>query len=58
MAASDKFILGEGLKFDDLEIVQNSNNTQIKLTETNEVLATLNTVTANFLNQDDFVAES
>ena len=55
---TDKFLLADDLEFEDLSIVQNSNSTQIKLTETDEVLATLNSVTANFLNEDDFVSES
>ena len=54
----DRFVLGGGLKFDDLTIVQNINNTQIQINGTNEVLATLNSVTANFLNADDFIVES
>ena len=54
----DRFILGGGLEFDDLTIVQNINNTQIKITGTNKTLATLNSVTANFLNADDFIVES
>ena len=55
---SDKFILGGDLEFNDLKIVQNINSTQIESTETGEILATLNTVTANFLNEDDFISES
>ena len=54
----DRFVLGGGLAFSDLKIVQNINSTQIQLTETNEILATLNSVTANFLNADDFIVES
>ncbi|MDJ0648962.1 MAG: calcium-binding protein [Xenococcaceae cyanobacterium MO_188.B19] len=54
----DRFVLGGGLEFNDLTIVQNINNTQIQITGTNEVLATLNSVTANFLNTDDFMVES
>ncbi|MDJ0681023.1 MAG: calcium-binding protein [Xenococcaceae cyanobacterium MO_167.B52] len=54
----DQFVLGGGLEFSDLTIVQNINNTQIQITGTNEVLATLNSVTANFLNADDFIVES
>ena len=54
----DKFVLGGGLEFSDLTIVQNINNTQIQITGTNEVLATLNSVTANFLNADDFIVEN
>ena len=55
---TDKFVLGSGLEFNDLNIVQNIDSTQIKLTDTDEVLATLNSVTANFLQEDDFIAES
>ena len=54
----DNFILGEGLEFNNLEIIQNIDNTQIKSTATGEILATLNTVTANFIQEDDFVVES
>ena len=54
----DRFVLGGGLEFSDLTIVQNITNTQIQLTATNEVLATLNSVTANFLNAEDFIVES
>ena len=54
----DRFVLGGGLEFNDLTIVQNVNNTQIRVTGTNETLATLNSVTANFLNADDFIVES
>ncbi len=50
----DRFVLGSGLEFNDLTIVQNTNNTQIQITGTNEVLATLNSVTANFLDNSDF----
>ena len=55
---TDKFLLADGLEFEDLSIVQNTASTQIKLTETDEILATLNSITANFLNEDDFVSES
>ena len=54
----DRFVLGGGLAFKDLKIVQNINSTQIQITGTNEILATLNSVTANFLNADDFIVES
>ncbi len=54
----DRFVLGGGLEFNDLRIVQNMNNSQIRLTATNEVLATINSVNANVLNADDFIVES
>ena len=54
----DKFVLTGGLEFSDLKTVQNINNTQIQVIATGEVLASLNSVTANFLNQDDFIVES
>ena len=54
----DQFVLGGGLEFSDLTIVQNITSTQIQIAGTNEVLATLNSVTANFLNADDFIVES
>ncbi|MEM9273769.1 MAG: FG-GAP-like repeat-containing protein [Cyanobacteria bacterium P01_F01_bin.143] len=54
----DKFVLTGGLEFSDIRTVQNINNTQIQVIATGEVLANLNSVTANFLNQDDFLVES
>jgi Ca2+-binding RTX toxin-like protein len=51
----DKFILADGLEFEQIEIVQNISNTQIKLDDTDEVLANLSSVTANFLDASDFV---
>ena len=54
----DKFVLTGGLEFSDLKTVQNINNTQIQVIATGEVLASLNSVTADFLNQDDFIIES
>lgn len=54
----DKFVLTGGLEFSDIKTVQNINNTQIQVIATGEVLANLNSVTANFLNQDDFIIES
>jgi Ca2+-binding RTX toxin-like protein len=51
----DKFILSSGLQFSDLTLVQNGNNTQIQLTTTDEVLATVNSVTVNVLNSEDFI---
>ncbi len=54
----DRFVLGSGLGFNDLTIVQNTNNTQIQIAGTNETLATLNSVTANFLTAEDFIVES
>ena len=54
---SDRFVLGEGLEFDELKIVQNIDSTQIQLVATEEILVTLNSVTANFLDAEDFVSE-
>ncbi|MDJ0678398.1 MAG: hypothetical protein QNJ18_00885, partial [Xenococcaceae cyanobacterium MO_167.B52] len=54
----DRFVLGGGLEFNELTIVQNITNTQIQIAGTSEVLATLNSVTANFLNAEDFIVES
>lgn len=34
------------------------NSTQLQVIATGEVLANINYVTANFLNQDDFIVES
>ncbi|ELS03899.1 putative calcium-binding protein,FG-GAP repeat protein [Xenococcus sp. PCC 7305] len=53
----DQFVLAEGLEFGQLEIVQNLTNTQIKIASSNEVLANLNSVTANFIEATDFVIE-
>ena len=53
----DKFVLTGGLDFSDIRTVQNINNTQLQVIATGEVLANLNSVTANFLDQDDFVLE-
>ena len=54
----DKFILSNGLELDDLEFVQNTDSTQIKLVESNEILATLNSVTADLLERNDFSFEN
>gem|GEM_PF-5603366 len=54
----DKFVLTGGLEFSDIKTVQNINSTQLQFIATGEVLANLNSVTANFLNQDDFIVES
>lgn len=51
----DKFILSGGLEFNNLTLVQNGNNTEIQLTATDEVLATVNSVMANALNFEDFI---
>jgi Ca2+-binding RTX toxin-like protein len=51
----DKFILSGGLQFSELSLVQNGSNTQIQLTATDEVLATVNSVTTNVLNSEDFL---
>jgi hypothetical protein len=51
----DKFILAGGLEFGQIEVVQNINSTQIKLGDTDEVLANLSSVTANSLDANDFV---
>ena len=54
----DKFVLTGGLEFGDINIVQEINTTQLQVTATGEVLASLNSVTANFLDQDDFIVSS
>jgi Ca2+-binding RTX toxin-like protein len=51
----DKFILSGGLQFSDLILVQNGSNIQIQLSATDEVLATVNSVTTNVLNSEDFL---
>lgn len=51
----DKFFLTGGLEFTQIEIVQNINNTQIQLNDSNEILANLNSVTANSLDVGDFI---
>ena len=54
----DRFILSDGLRFDELKLQQNFGNTQIRLSATDEVLATLNSVTVNSLEAEDFITES
>ncbi|MEM9275623.1 MAG: hypothetical protein AAGA80_22070, partial [Cyanobacteria bacterium P01_F01_bin.143] len=54
----DKFVLTGGLEFSDINTVQNINNTQIQVIATGEVLANINSVTANFLDDADFIVES
>ena len=51
---SDRFGLGS-LEFDDLTISQKGNNTQIKITENNQLLAIVENTNADQLNNDDFV---
>jgi Ca2+-binding RTX toxin-like protein len=53
---TDKFFLVDGLQFSDLTIVQNINGTEISLTDTDEILASLNTVAANQLDALDFLS--
>ena len=51
---SDKFGLGS-LAFSDLTITQNGNNTQIKITANNQVLAVVDNTNAGQLNSNDFL---
>ncbi len=51
---SDRFGLGS-LEFSDLTITQNGNNAQIKITETNQLLAIVDNTNAEQLNSNDFV---
>lgn len=52
----DFLVLSDDLTFPQLSIVQNGNNTLIRLTSNNELLATLNGISANLINQQDFVS--
>ncbi|MEM9274439.1 MAG: hypothetical protein AAGA80_15955 [Cyanobacteria bacterium P01_F01_bin.143] len=52
----DQFVLADGLTFGQIEVVQNITSTDITVSETGEVLASLNSVTANALDANDFVA--
>ena len=54
----DKFVLANGLTFGQLEIVQNISNTQIQIGGSGEILANLNSVTANALDSSDFITRS
>ena len=51
---TDRFVLEGGLEFADIEVVQQINSTQIKVTATGEILANLNSVTANVIDESDF----
>jgi large repetitive protein len=50
----DFIALGENLTFSQLSITQNNSSTLIRLTANNEILATLNAVTANQISIADF----
>ena len=50
----DLFVLGEGLTFDQLTISQISGLTQIQVTSTDEVLATLPGIAVGDIGQEDF----
>ncbi len=50
----DSLQLPEGVRFEQLTITQNGSNTQISLNETQEILATLQGVQANTINENDF----
>ncbi|MGK7897576.1 MAG: hypothetical protein AB4372_29155 [Xenococcus sp. (in: cyanobacteria)] len=51
----DQFVLADGLTFGQIKVVQNINSTEITLSESGEVLASLNSVTANAIDASDFV---
>ena len=51
----DRFILSGGLQFDDLNFVQSLDNVRVELAATHEILATVNSITANALDADDFI---
>jgi len=53
---SDLIALSGGLTFGQLTIQGNGKNTLIRITETNELVATLNGVLANTITTSDFVA--
>lgn len=52
---SDRFILSGGLQFDDLNFVQSLDNVRVELAATDEFLATLNSITVDALDADDFL---
>ena len=54
----DQFILLGGLQFNDLTIVEDTNFTQIQITGTNEVLASLISVNADSLDANDFIVDN
>ncbi len=54
----DSLGLPEGVTFEQVTLTQNGSDTEITLTETQEILATLQGVEANTINQDDFRSTS
>ena len=52
----DKFVLADGLTFADLKFVQGQNASQIRIEDTNELVATVNGVAAVILDSSDFVS--
>ena len=52
---NDRFMLRDGLTFDDLNLVQNLDNVRVELAATHESLATVNSVTVDVLDADDFL---
>ncbi|MBE9226175.1 DUF4347 domain-containing protein [Phormidium sp. LEGE 05292] len=51
----DSLVLLGNLTFPQLSIVQSGNNTLISLTSNNQLLATLNGISANLITQQDFI---
>ncbi|OKH30089.1 hypothetical protein NIES2119_31590 [[Phormidium ambiguum] IAM M-71] len=51
----DFLVLSDDLTFQQLSIVQSESNTLIRLTSNNELLATLNGISANLITEQDFV---
>jgi len=51
----DKFVLADGLTFAELKFVQGQNTSQIRVEDTNELLAILNNVEVDILDSSDFV---
>ena len=52
---SDRFILSGGLQFDELNFVQSLDNVRVELAATHEVLATVNLITVDALDVNDFL---
>ena len=54
----DRFILADGLQFAELSLVQSGDNVQIQLAATNEIIATVASVSVEVLDSNDFIVEN
>lgn len=52
---SDRFILSGGLQFEELNFVQSFDNVRVELAATQEIVATINSITVDALDADDFL---